>query len=306
MNFLSHNLPLSFDNALSLESVVHKIIKEINDIEEKYNNIKENFESYTDDEIDKLKSELNKKLYDLKKSVIETSEDYTNIIKLELINKINSINTALTDLIFTKNNETNENITKLIEKTKKELIDRMEQGKVLVPSMYDGTLKTPFDALSDFNIYISKKFQITDELIQSISEKGCTDVIFRCFCNNIKMTLFNTEYLKVLFLLLPKFKSDYNYNYEEDKLNSFKILNSEMSKYIWSYEITLSMSCSVSKQSTNDTGKLELLTGDSMIIDMYYPKIRNFQRFEKMNLGLFFQYYLSVYGESSLGKNTID
>ena len=70
MNFLSHNLPLGFDNALSLEGVVHKLIKDMENITKKYENIELNNKEYIDTQdktyYNKLINEINSNVLNLK------------------------------------------------------------------------------------------------------------------------------------------------------------------------------------------------------------------------------------------------
>ena len=101
MNFLSHNLPLGFDNALSLEGVVHKLIKDMENITKKYENIELNNKEYIDTQdkfyYDKLINEINSNVSNLKIYTNELVNTTKASIESDYNVKINNNTQLITD-----------------------------------------------------------------------------------------------------------------------------------------------------------------------------------------------------------------
>lgn len=130
MNYLSHNLPLSFDNALTLEGVIHKIIKKIENIEEKYSNIKNDFNGYTNEQIKLVKEQLDGVKNELENSITKLGNTLKVDINIntEHISELNS-KLLLIDNELDKINARVDSTFSLIENNYKSLILLINQVK---------------------------------------------------------------------------------------------------------------------------------------------------------------------------------
>lgn len=96
MNFTTHNLPLSFDSAITLEGVVHLLKSTCEDLQKQINSYNKDYENYTNEEVKKLKEDLINCDEILENKLRELNE----ITKNNLINKISEneeINNNYTD-----------------------------------------------------------------------------------------------------------------------------------------------------------------------------------------------------------------
>ena len=136
MNFFSHNLPLSFDNALTLEGVIHNLKTEIENITKKYENIELDNKNYIDEKdkkvIEQLTTEINTHIQNLTKYTNDLVATTKENIETNYDKKINDCNTTI--------NEVRENLTELIN-------NEIEQVKELFKTA-DELLKSQID--SDF------------------------------------------------------------------------------------------------------------------------------------------------------------
>lgn len=149
--FLSQNI--SVDNALSMNQILHQIINQMKEIVDFINNLELRANEYTDQEILKLKNNLESQLTTLEQTLKTYTDDKIDEYNVEVINPqlqtirdtIDTLNRTLNDRITDEvgilNRRINSEVStlnRIIEETKTYLEDLIKKGMAYVYSSISG------------------------------------------------------------------------------------------------------------------------------------------------------------------------
>lgn len=161
-NFHSYNLPLGFDNALSLEGALHELIKEQDNIRKEFSELNANERNYTDNEIIKSYN----KIIDEVTTIQKLLQSNIDTEKSERINSddtldfnIKSLRQYLLNYTNTQISMLNTSLKSLVDTTKTYILALHKDDLVVVNS----TINTKFNKVSSD----LKKFK--DELLYLIN-----------------------------------------------------------------------------------------------------------------------------------------
>lgn len=204
MNFHSFNLPLGFDNALSLEGALHSFIEDLKKLDDKFNTLTYDYENYTNEKIKDTVNELNKSLEKVKTDIINLSNTNLNQKANDLILRIQSNYDTLNEKVNNLKTYTDNTIimnrtviTNYINEVKKDLVKLIEQGGFQIASIFNGEKTSIENAVQDYNKILTLKNGIADYFVYKIIENldmnyYCSDRLTLAFLNTLKLVTFKS------------------------------------------------------------------------------------------------------------------
>lgn len=204
MNFHSFNLPLGFDNALSLEGALHSLIEDLKKLDDKFNTLNYDYENYTNEKIKDTVTEINKSMEKVKTDILQLSNTNLNQKTNDLILRIQSNYNTLNEKINNLKTYTDNNIimnrtlvTNYINEVKKDLEKLIAQGGYQIASIFDGTKTSIENAVHDYNKILTLKNGIADYFVYKTqnsldSNYVCSDRLTLAFLNTLKNVTFRS------------------------------------------------------------------------------------------------------------------
>lgn len=192
--FLSQNI--SIDNALSMNQILHQIVNQIKEIVDFINNLEIRANEYTDQEILKLKNDLENQLETLEQTLKTYTNDSIDTYNVEVINPqlqtirdtIDTLNRTLNDRITNEvgilNRRINSEVStlnRIIEDTKIYLEDLIKKGMAYVYSSISGLHLPLQDVLGEIGNVLKQTLSYNWNSINlfktaDISPVGYTDI----------------------------------------------------------------------------------------------------------------------------------
>lgn len=181
---------ISVDNALSTIQVIHQIITKVNNVVDYVNNLENNSNKYTDEQIANLLEQLETNLTTLENALklyvddkIDNLKSYVdnenNDIKLLIDNKVEKIYNDMNELenslrLYIDTGDTNLKV--YINDIYKELYDLIMNGNDTIYSTVDGFLKSTKDALYDLTHVIQIKNGIDWDTFENLCSGNSVDM----------------------------------------------------------------------------------------------------------------------------------
>lgn len=207
--YLSQNI--SIDNALSMNQILHQIVNQIKEIVEFINNLELRANEYTDQEILKLKNDLENQLATLEQTLKTYTNDSIDTYNVEVINPqlqtirntIDTLNRTLNDRITNEvgilnrriNSEVS-TINRIIEDTKIYLEDLIKKGMAYVYSSISGRHLPLQDVLGEIGNVLKQILSYNCNNIDEFKTFNYTSYDFYETLNTYQTTFGTTKFTK--------------------------------------------------------------------------------------------------------------